>query len=127
MTVGTLYADIKSRRCRYRCPSAHGQASDSLLYGTFGDNTTNTCVQRCPDGSFGDPSIYYRPCVAVCTANSFGDELTNRCVSTCPASPPFFGDTTSWKCVKICRNGEWADSSTRRCVGTCPSSGFRLT
>ncbi len=61
------------------------------LHGTFGDNTTNTCVQRCPTGSYGDPLTINRHCVATCTNSNFADPLSMLCVSVCPASPPYFG------------------------------------
>jgi hypothetical protein len=42
---------------------------------------TNTCVYRCPPGSFGDWQTDNRYCVEVCTAGTFADELTQTCVS----------------------------------------------
>ena len=95
--------------------------------GTFGDNTTNTCVQRCPPNSFGDANTIYRFCVATCTGNSFADSSTTLCVQICPASPPTFGYTGNWTCLATCPANLWADSYTRRCLPTCSNNTFRLS
>jgi hypothetical protein len=79
------YADYSNRLCVAICNQTDG------LHGTFGDNFTNTCVQRCPFGSFGDPLTTNRHCVETCTNSNFADTLSMQCVSLCPASPPYFG------------------------------------
>ena len=80
----------------YKCPADFG------LQGTYGDNSTFTCVQRCPENSFGDANTINRYCVATCTGGSFADSLTMLCVDICPASPPTFGYTGNWTCLETC-------------------------
>ena len=85
LPAGRLFADYKPRLCVYTCPADFG------FQGTFGDNTTHTCVQRCPNASYGDANTENRFCVEVCTGGAFADDSTMLCVDVCPASPPTFG------------------------------------
>lgn len=122
LTAGRLFADYKTRICIFTCPADFG------LQGTFGDNSTNTCVERCPLGSYGDASTVNRFCVAVCTNGGFADSSTMLCVDICPASPPTYGYSGNWTCVKVCPDGLWADSLTRTCTSSCnPDFRFSLT
>jgi hypothetical protein len=111
--AGRLFADYKTRLCVYTCPADFG------LQGTYGDNSTNTCVERCPTGSYGDANTTNRFCVANCSNGSYADTLSMLCVEVCPASPPTFGYQGDWTCVKNCPPGLWADDSTRTCVSSC--------
>lgn len=113
LAAGRLFADSKTRLCVYTCPLDYG------LQGTFGDNSTNTCVERCPDGSFGDANTVNRFCVAQCTGGAYADPYTMLCVDVCPASPPLYGYNGNWTCVQRCPSGLWADDTTRTCVSDC--------
>lgn len=90
---GRLFADYSTRLCVYTCPSNYGNE------GTYGDNSTNTCVGQCPIGSFGDANTVNRFCVSECTGGSYADNLTMLCVSICPANPPTFGYNGNWTCI----------------------------
>jgi hypothetical protein len=120
LVEGQLFADYKTRLCVYMCPADYG------LQGTFGDNSTATCVQRCPDGSYGDANTANRFCVSTCTGGAYADNLTNLCVDVCPASPPTFGYSGNWTCMSSCPANLWAESSSRLCQSTC-NPHFRLT
>lgn len=104
LIAGRLFADYKTRLCVYTCPADFGPA------GTWGDNFTNTCVQRCPTGTYGDAQHPNRHCVAECTDGTFADDLSMTCVSECPSSPPYFADLVNKKCVRVCPNNTWASS-----------------
>lgn len=119
LTAGRLFADYKTRLCVYTCPDDFG------LQGTFGDNSTNTCVERCPNGSYGDASTINRFCVSQCTNGGFADSLSMLCVDICPASPPSFGYAGNWTCLKTCPGDLWADDVTRTCVSAC-APNYRL-
>jgi hypothetical protein len=120
LTAGRLFADYKTRICVYTCPLDFG------LQGTFGDNSTNTCVERCPNNTYGDAKTANRFCVAMCTGGAFADPYTMLCVDVCPASPPLYGYDGNWTCVQRCPSGLWADDTTRTCVSDC-NPGYRLT
>lgn len=121
------YADYTNRLCVRMCNATAGKQ------GTFGDNFTNTCVQRCPANSFGDSLTVSRHCVATCTNSNFADPLSMLCVSRCPASPPYFAYEANWTCLQSCPTGFWADTYSRKCVSTCPTNAtvalntYRLT
>ena len=102
LTEGWLFADKKTRLCVYTCPLDYGKQ------GTFGDNSTTTCVERCPEGTYGDANTVNRFCVSTCTGGAFADNYTTLCVDVCPASPPTFGYLGNWTCVTACPDNLWA-------------------
>ena len=98
----------------YECSKIYKNKSAETDY-CFKHNSTNTCVERCPNNSYGDAHTLNRFCVAVCTGESFADDSTTLCVDICPASPPTFGYKGNWTCLMKCPDGFWADSITRTC------------
>lgn len=46
----------------------------------YGDNLTYTCVETCPNGTYGDKAIEMCVNASDCPSGYFGDDLTNLCV-----------------------------------------------
>lgn len=102
--------------CTDRCPSnyygspvdrmceAGGSCPTSpVIY--YADDTTNLCVEECPDGYFADSH-------------------TGRCLVYC--SDDYFGDDSSGVgvCVQDCPEDYYRDEITRRCLRVCPESSY---
>ena len=75
---------------------------DGCYNDGFADNSTNTCVDKCP----GDSDLY-------------GDQSTNSCVLTCGTG--FFSHPVDRVCVADCDAPYYADPSSQLCVLTCPT------
>jgi hypothetical protein len=103
------------------CPDSYG------LYGTFGDNSTNNCVELCPIDTYGDAQTTNRVCVLYCSQVpqlSFADSSTRRCVPQCPSSPPLYGETITFTCVATCTGITYQSAVNRQCVSSCPAGQF---
>jgi hypothetical protein len=114
--------------------------------GQFGDNSTNLCVDLCPESMnyFGDPRS--RLCTTYCSdlnislvnttaqinlpaGKLFADYKTRLCVYTCPADYGLqgtFGDNSTNTCVERCPAGSYGDANTvnRFCVAECTGGAF---
>lgn len=71
--------------------------------GTFGDNDTRLCLDKC---IFQEPKYTWQ------------DYVNYFCVTLCPLN--YFADNRTFSCEQECTTGFFADNSTRRCVVTCP-------
>jgi len=78
-------------RCVLKCPP-----------GSYADNSTWTCVSKCPI----NPSLYADltnyVCVINCPNNTYGDDLTRTCVTNCPTNPVYFAYNVTNRCLKDC-------------------------
>ena len=117
-TFSGSFSDNHTRTCTQRCPSTPDY---------YSDNSTGRCVFYCSK-SFGSnltfADAYTRRCVDVCPANqsTFGDPLTLRCVARCPQNQSTFADPVSQRCVLTCPASPplYADNFTQACIsGTC--------
>ena len=99
-----------TRRCQPNCPE-----------NTFADHLLRICVEVCSVDPifYGDP--YHWTCVEECPDDSYGNPLTQQCVydevgaSTCPEG--YYADPTTVLCVPICPMIEdlYGDPNTIRC------------
>lgn len=64
---------------------------DGVLY--FADDTTQTCVQKCPLNRWADMTD--KVCRSICRAGEFRDLNTQVCVTICPDDPDEYADTTT--------------------------------
>jgi hypothetical protein len=82
-----LYANQDEKKCLSYCPANY-----------FKDNSTMTCVSRCPDypNYYGD--LTQMKCVPFCPENSWADDISKTCVTDCPSNT--FAENSTWKCVK---------------------------
>ena len=101
----------------------------------FRENTTLTCVARCPDDSFASHTLSY--CVAECQGDFFGmyqadgapicgtqcytgffkSYSTRTCVANCPT--PLFGDPGEGACLDYCKTDgyySFIDSDGGKCL-----------
>lgn len=108
------YADRTTKKCVATCPKL-----PQLLYGL---NSTNTCEETCPSGTYGDNDT--RLCLDFCIFSdpkfTWMDRQDNMCVKQCPLG--YFSDNITKSCETFCSTGTWADNSTRKCVFNCPVS-----
>ena len=110
--------------------------------GKFADNSTYTCVDKCPstpsyygyqekclescpEGFYADditrlcvPSIYCNDTVD--GKPTYGDQTVRKCVPVCPFN--YYADTRASQklCVMMCDEGLYADDLTKQCVVKCP-------
>lgn len=105
-----MFGDNSTWTCVSKCPA------NPALYG---DIISRVCVINCPDGYYGDD--YSRTCVKICPANPryYAYEPTKRCLLDCIY--PTFGEALLGKCVTTCFWGEYKNMTTHKCE-SCPPS-----
>jgi hypothetical protein len=90
----TYFSDYSTRLCVQRCPTTVEE------HGTFGNNETRVCEEKCSainNGTvltYADPQTINRYCVLQCSQNSsrsFADPSTSTCVPVCPTFPDLYG------------------------------------
>lgn len=116
-------------------------AADCATYGTFADDSNNSCVHICPSdpdyymendicvpycayGTYADATSGVRECTSLCTEGLYGDPVSGRCVSKCLPGYYAFNDTNL--CLHHCPNG-YADNEIYVCVLVCPAPTFADT
>ena len=114
------FKDDSTNWCVEECPEI------ALM---FPQQSTNSCVLACQDVSY---FAYFdnRTCLMDCPEPYFEDRSTSRCVEECPLHEGTFADEFLRECVTDCQNhtlmGDtnettfYADVSTLRCVAECP-------
>ena len=60
--------------------------------GTWGENDTDLCVEKCPDGK------------------GFADNLTRKYVFDSIVSEGTFADEETNRCLRVCSRNYWADN-----------------
>lgn len=121
------FSNLNDRQCYAVCPQGFGDYSTRTCVnlcpesnGTFADPETKLCVEVCSPGYFADNAT--RACVSSvdCTGDLVGEPLTLKCVNgqNCPVG--FVIDYTLFMCVKKCNTGEYVNLDTRICGPTCP-------
>jgi hypothetical protein len=105
----TYYKNDSSPYCVIRCPDnyyANPLDKNCKLGGTcptspiryFADDTTNMCVQFCPNNTFAD--ITTGRCLVYCSSTYFADKTTWRCVQNCPTN--YYRSNVTKSCLLIC-------------------------
>lgn len=116
----------------------------------LGDNSTGTCVDYCPEGSYGDYVLHI--CVAHCNVSSFrqvvnvsgtiirtcetycdsagfdlyGNEIKGECLPAKNCSLNTFGDPNTTFCEYNCTDPDlYGDNTTQLCQATCTNDGFK--
>ena len=132
--VGSYYQEPNAGACVQICPS--------FPVETFGDNSSRSCVSKCPNNSYAytDSYMCLSDCPTTSVANTllFKDNLNWRCVTNCPAEAPYACWDTSYRtCYANCPNTTNTAGQTfnfyavngvsPQCVSVCPyNSTFRL-
>ena len=107
-STDTTYRDATTSSCVTQCP-----------FGTFGDATVSNdkkCVVGCPANYYADNSTW--TCVSRCpTYPSYYADLSSRiCLSNCRVDQDHFAEDINRTCVGQCPDGTFADIYTRRCL-----------
>ena len=106
------FADNTTLSCVEACPEQ-----------SYGYTDNNTCLSGCPDGYYADD--HSQMCVLFCPKVTafYADDSTNKCVQVCPVVPDYFGEQINdghRKCVSQCsKSSHFADPITRTCVEEC--------
>lgn len=93
----------------------------------FADDSTNTCVERCPTypDLYADPTT--QKCVLSCPSSHYAYNITRECLMDCPE--PYFADLYSLECVLNCPLSQltFADSILRKCTTSCVNHTINST
>lgn len=81
----------------------------------YGDNLTATCVQICPNETYGNKVLDVCVVAEDCPLGYFADDATAMCVNRCSSLLNLFGDPVTKKCVPVCHHEYFADNTTRKC------------
>lgn len=145
------YANDENQQCVTRCPNS---SQTALGQDTFGENTTNSCVEECPYPLFGYPvaqvcvdicpdPYYYNftnhrcykcpdPCANCvnpfnCISCNLGYYLhSGACVESCPTFPVILYANPNRICGTAfnCTQGFYALNETKSCVSSCPAGYY---